>query len=206
MALVKCKECGQEVSHKAGACPKCGAPIKKKTSLFTWIVAVVAGLWLIGYLLSLGNNSGSNSSGSSSTPSTAKAMTTNYKLGETAHVGYTSYTVWKAFYRDQLSENPYINQPPDAVYLFVDITVRNDDTKARTIPPFKLIDENGAEYEASSKSWSVDGSIGILYSLNPSVEKHGYIVFDVPRGKLYKLEISGGYWVSDKALVNLGLD
>jgi len=40
MALVKCKECGQEVSQKAGSCPKCGAPIEKKTSLLTWIVAI----------------------------------------------------------------------------------------------------------------------------------------------------------------------
>jgi hypothetical protein len=133
------------------------------------------------------------------------ATTTNYKIGETAHVGYMSYAVWKAFYRNQLSDNPYINQPPDAAYLFVDITVRNDDKEARTIAPFKLIDENGAEYETSSNAWSVDGSIGILDSLNPGVEKRGYIVFDVPRGKHYKLEVSGGYWSSDKALVDLGL-
>lgn len=27
MALMKCKECGNEVSTSAGACPKCGAPV-----------------------------------------------------------------------------------------------------------------------------------------------------------------------------------
>ena len=27
MALIKCEECGSEVSDKAVACPKCGAPI-----------------------------------------------------------------------------------------------------------------------------------------------------------------------------------
>lgn len=27
MALIKCKECGKEVSDKATACPACGAPI-----------------------------------------------------------------------------------------------------------------------------------------------------------------------------------
>ena len=26
MALIKCKECGYEVSEKANSCPKCGAP------------------------------------------------------------------------------------------------------------------------------------------------------------------------------------
>ncbi len=30
MALIKCKECGKEVSDKAEACPKCGCPIAKK--------------------------------------------------------------------------------------------------------------------------------------------------------------------------------
>lgn len=56
MALVKCKECGQEVSQKATSCPKCGAPIKKKTSLFTWIVAIVLGVWFIGFLSKQGTS------------------------------------------------------------------------------------------------------------------------------------------------------
>ncbi len=52
MALVKCKECGQEVSQKAGSCPKCGAPIKKKTSVVTWLVTGLLALWFIGILSS----------------------------------------------------------------------------------------------------------------------------------------------------------
>ena len=50
MALIKCKECGEVISKKAKQCPKCGAPGKKKTSLFTWIVTIVFGLLLIGYI------------------------------------------------------------------------------------------------------------------------------------------------------------
>ncbi len=137
--------------------------------------------------------------------SSTKSVPVAHKIGDTAHVGYTSYAVWKVFYRDKLSNNQYLNQPPDATYLFVDLTVRNNDKAARTIAPFKLIDENGAEYETSSKAWSVEGGIGMLDSLNPGVSKRGYIVFDVPRGKHYKLEISGGYWSKDKALVDLAL-
>lgn len=30
MALIKCKECGKEVSDKAKSCPNCGAPIDTK--------------------------------------------------------------------------------------------------------------------------------------------------------------------------------
>jgi RNA polymerase subunit RPABC4/transcription elongation factor Spt4 len=41
MALVKCKECGVQVSTKAQNCPNCGAKAPKKTSLFTWLVLIV---------------------------------------------------------------------------------------------------------------------------------------------------------------------
>lgn len=32
MALIKCSECGREVSDKAASCPNCGAPIKALTN------------------------------------------------------------------------------------------------------------------------------------------------------------------------------
>lgn len=50
MAIVKCKECGAEVSTKAKACPKCGAKPPKKTSLITWLalLTIVVVIWLGG--------------------------------------------------------------------------------------------------------------------------------------------------------------
>ena len=30
MALIKCEDCGKEVSDKAASCPNCGAPIASK--------------------------------------------------------------------------------------------------------------------------------------------------------------------------------
>ena len=43
MAIVKCKECGAEVSDKAEICPQCGAPILQKTSrtLFIFMLTVI---------------------------------------------------------------------------------------------------------------------------------------------------------------------
>lgn len=40
MALVKCRECGEQVSTSAKSCPKCGAKPPRRTSLLTWIVLV----------------------------------------------------------------------------------------------------------------------------------------------------------------------
>lgn len=41
MAVVKCKECGAQVSTKAKACPTCGAKPPKKTSVLVWILAAL---------------------------------------------------------------------------------------------------------------------------------------------------------------------
>ena len=41
MALIKCTECGKEISASAAACPNCGAKPPAKTSKLTWIVGGV---------------------------------------------------------------------------------------------------------------------------------------------------------------------
>jgi hypothetical protein len=67
----------------------------------------------------------------------------------------------------------------------------------------ELVDENGAEYEASTNAWAVEGSIGIIESLNPSVSKQGFVVFDVPKGHKYRMKLSGGFWSAEDAYVQL---
>ncbi|HEY0030792.1 MAG TPA: hypothetical protein VGC65_08545 [Bacteroidia bacterium] len=44
MALIYCRECGQQISELAGACPKCGAPQNKKRGnrTFLTIMLVIA--------------------------------------------------------------------------------------------------------------------------------------------------------------------
>ena len=50
MALIKCGECGGELSDKAAACPKCGAKPPRKTSRVTWLVggifAIAVAQWV----------------------------------------------------------------------------------------------------------------------------------------------------------------
>ena len=57
MALIKCEECGKEVSTKAKTCPHCGAPVKTNKGINTmkivkWITIVfviLLGVVLYGY-------------------------------------------------------------------------------------------------------------------------------------------------------------
>lgn len=39
MALVECKACGHAISRNARACPQCGEPLPKRTSIVTWVIA-----------------------------------------------------------------------------------------------------------------------------------------------------------------------
>ncbi len=49
MALIKCRECGNDVSSEAKTCPKCGIPIKpsyfKKSLIFGGLIVLLVGLW-----------------------------------------------------------------------------------------------------------------------------------------------------------------
>ena len=74
MALVKCKECGEQVSTKAKTCPKCGAKAPKKTSLFTWLVLI-----FIVLIVYVANQAPTSTSRSSNTKSVASSSTETKK-------------------------------------------------------------------------------------------------------------------------------
>lgn len=65
MALLKCHECSSEVSSEAKTCPKCGAKVKKPTSL---AVKIIAALFGVGLLSSLLTPHGTSTSSGSTTP------------------------------------------------------------------------------------------------------------------------------------------
>jgi hypothetical protein len=130
--------------------------------------------------------------------------TTGFSEGDTVSIGYTSYIVGGSFWRTRLVRS-YSEEKPNAMFLVVILAVRNDDTKPRSIPPFKLIDENGAEYETFSSAgfYFKEYAMDIFDSLNPSVLKKGCIAFDVPTNHNYKLKVSGGYWSKEDAIIRL---
>jgi len=86
MALIKCHECGKEISGSASSCPGCGAPVaaakpgegdfipytdqevavmlskKKKTShvLHLLMSVITAGIWILFWMLAATSNSSEN--------------------------------------------------------------------------------------------------------------------------------------------------
>lgn len=65
MALIKCKECGTEVSSKAESCPKCGAKVKPKGMGCGTLIAIIFLAVVMVSIFSMGNHTTSSSPASS---------------------------------------------------------------------------------------------------------------------------------------------
>ncbi len=115
-----------------------------------------------------------------------------YKIGDTVRVGYFSYVVEGAKWLDHISSNPYQDKKPNAHWMGLFIMVRNDDRESRTIQPFQLVDRQGRVYDSSPVCLDED-TFGALDRLNPDVTQKGYVLFDVPDDRIYRLKVSGGF-------------
>ena len=47
MALIKCSECGKEISDKAPACPNCGMPLRSKDRRTYNIIVTRENQWFL---------------------------------------------------------------------------------------------------------------------------------------------------------------
>jgi Domain of unknown function (DUF4352) len=211
-----CSNCGTPLGPAAIFCNKCGfqraLPIQtdgppkraKRGKAGQWFALVVVCIAL--YFVLGGGSSSSSSSASAnvSSPASPTAPDTAgviHKIGDSINVGYWSYRVSGTQWKSSLGSE-YMNETPDAAFLILEMSIRNDDKTSSTLPPLKLVDDEGREFDESAKSWVQENSFGILKSLNPGVVSRGYAVFDVPRGH-YKLKVSGGYTSSNYEFIEL---
>ena len=126
-----------------------------------------------------------------------------YFIGETFMVGYTAYQILSVEWKDQIVGSFGTINKPKAKYFVIQLTIKNMDQKPRSIPSFQLIDENKASYDSSSVTLSDDEISSLWDSLNPGVQKKGFIVFDIPTNHQYWIKLSGGWWSLEDAYVQV---
>lgn len=127
---------------------------------------------------------------------------TPHQIGEVFSIGYWSYRCNGAHWQRAIADG-FTAETPDAAFLVVDLTVQNNDRTESTLPPPKLMDEQGREFSESPKGTLMTGSFEILKTLNPGVSSRGLVVFDVPPNGRYVLQVSGGLESAEHAIVNL---
>jgi Domain of unknown function (DUF4352) len=199
-----CRNCGIALASEARFCGACGSPsvidsqvpastsgkMPRRSRVPLYVAATVT---LFVLLIVMGVFS--SDAAKTSIPVNA------HKIGESVSVGYWSYVCNGVSWQQSIGSE-FLKQTPDAEFLIVDLTIRNNDKTASVLAPLKLVDAQGREYEESSKGMFMDRSFGMLKGLNPSVSSRGTAVFDVPRGN-YGLRVSGGFGSGKSETIDL---
>lgn len=98
MAVVKCKECGNQVSTKAKACPACGAKPAKRVGVLGWLFVLLVVLpiaWRVG------SNMGEPVSGAS--PSASLPTKTSEPAQQPAQSGWSRHE-----YKDDMTDKKVV--------------------------------------------------------------------------------------------------
>lgn len=214
--MVDCRDCGQQVSVNAVSCPHCGSR-RFKPGWPGWAMGTVLVLFGLcvcsGLMNAMFEESGSSASRRTTTAQTRRSPEPTsasgsesrvYRQGDQFKVGYLSYVVHGVKWRRQIGRQG-IAERPNAMFLEVEVSVRNDDSQARMIPSFALLDDDGNQHEQSAKAWRLDNAIDTRETLNPGVIKRGMVLFDIQPRSDYSLIVSGGYWSREIAAVVLAI-
>lgn len=139
---------------------------------------------------------------------TVTKETKTYHMGEVVTVGDVEYLVHSKEVTTNVGGE--YGKTANAVYLILDVTVKNNGKKAITVTDsfFKLL-KGDIQYEA-------DGSAGIyanpdakffLTELNPENSVTGKVVFDVTEETAnspeLQLQVQTGFWGTQKEVINL---
>lgn len=79
MAIVKCKECGRELSTKAEACPKCGAKQKRPSGCLKVVLFLLLAFIALAIIAPFVNDKNTSNSSSTPAPAAAPAATVDPK-------------------------------------------------------------------------------------------------------------------------------
>ena len=220
-----CVKCGMALPSDSSFCPSCGKQLSslpglgptvrndrtKRGSGFRVVVGLLFGLGIAIYFAS-------SSKPSSSLPDPAVSERpkpvniAKHSLGDQFSIGYWTYRCDSADWWSSIPTEYNEIKFPDAAFLVVKLYVRNNDKTASTLPAaFKLVDEQGREYNKSDVQlpesyppfYLKGGGFDAFKQLNPSVATTGAVVFDVPRNGTYSLKVSGGYGSGEYALIDL---
>lgn len=111
-------------------------------------------------------------------------------MGTAVAVGPLTYTAIESEWRETLVSSDGQRIPKNR-FLLINIAVVNNAPEERAAPLLQLEDAKGQTYPEISEGAGVPEWLGYLRLLQPSENRSGRLLFDVPPGA-YKLRVSSG--------------
>jgi hypothetical protein len=175
---------------------------RRPDSTAAFLIGTIAAASAFGFLVFLGTSSGRVPAAKAVTPS-KEEMPRIFRMDTAIHVGKLTYEVLRVRWSQHTSDNEFLDARPDAWFLVVELSVRNDDALPRAIPPFALVDDRGGVSETSKKALFSSGRVSRLDRINPGVSRTGTVTFDVSRDRKYLLHVCDGLPPNVEALISL---
>jgi DNA-directed RNA polymerase subunit RPC12/RpoP len=195
MAMIKCKECGAEISSSAKRCPNCGKDSRNffmKHKIISVILILIV-LSVAGAAIGGGNN-GKNPSDDKS------AATVLPKVGDVLTTSDYQIVIKSVKTSDKVG-NQYFNKKPASggIFVVLNYTIKNVTDKpigAFSTPIFQMQDSKGTNYDAdidASAYYATEAELNdkVLSDLNPGITVKGADVFEISKN-LYN---AGGWKV-----------
>jgi len=131
------------------------------------------------------NESSTQTSGSNSYESEAESTPTSQETTTPDSQQWNPiYTVTKVKWLTYFD-----NYTPDAAFLVVRLKAENQGNEPTHFDYFRLMDDHGEEFEEYKYALSYENHINHYDNINPKLTTSGTLLFDVPKGKYYKLKI-----------------
>lgn len=219
MALIKCPECGKEVSSTAKSCPNCGHPIapekvvektvikekKKGSCLSKIVIAIIVIAALAAIASNLGNNeepqkvgSGENS-GTETPEASSETEDISFSIGETAEQKGIQITLVSA---TESMGSDFVTPDSGNVFLLLEFDIANNsdsDISVSSIANFEAYcdgyatsqDIMGLQAPEGEGKSQLDGSVAAGKKMN------GIIAYQVPADyKEFEINVSPDFWSS----------
>jgi hypothetical protein len=186
--LIKCKECGKEISKSAKTCPHCGAKIKKRKGLAITIL-IIGGIIIIGSAI-----------GGSSKSETSSSY--NVTVGESIQVNPYEISIVSIKRLTKVGDI-FTETAPSEGGIFIGIyyqikNISNEPQDTSSDFTTVLLDPNNIKYQSdfdADFAYSLDigeDVKGPLSSQNPGITAKAVYVFEVSKDLL-----STGVWKID---------
>ncbi|MGB3907581.1 MAG: DUF4352 domain-containing protein [Methanomethylovorans sp.] len=128
-----------------------------------------------------------------------------YAIGDRVEVGELAYTITGMRTAPMVGSNDF-GARADGIFMIVDMKIENIGEESKTIDSsmMKAIDSQSRTFDSDNEAWAYLENNLFLKQVQPGLPATGQIVFDVPQGEAFSVEVSGGMWSGDKQLIAVG--
>lgn len=138
-------------------------------------------------------------------PQSSKPKIESGYAGERVAIGSLAWTVDKSGPVEEIGEKFSATKAPEGSQFYtVGISAINTGAEPRLLPSVQLFDRTGVEYSESKDRWRLKDKMPLLENINPRIERHYTLVYEVPMNFLPShIRVSGGIGSGEQANIRL---